>query len=108
MHLGAFLVVALVVVLTGVDMAGVTQNALRSGRTAGRADGAGIDLGVLFWVVAAALGLAAVVAASAAAFAVIKVAGAIYLTYLGLRALWSARRNQQTPATTTGPAVARS
>jgi len=41
---------------------------------------------------AAALGLAAVVASSATAFAAIKLAGAIYLIYLGLMALRSAQR----------------
>jgi RhtB (resistance to homoserine/threonine) family protein len=91
--LGAFLVVATIVVITpGVDMAVVTRNALLDGRRAAVLTALGINLGVLFWVTAAALGLAAVVAASAPAFAAIKLAGAVYLIYLGLLALRSAGR----------------
>jgi threonine/homoserine/homoserine lactone efflux protein len=91
--LGAFLLVATIVVITpGVDMAVVTRNALLDGRRAAVLTALGINLGVLFWVTAAALGLAAVVAASAPAFAAIKLAGAVYLIYLGLLALRAAGR----------------
>lgn len=103
-ELGAFLVVAAIVVITpGVDMAVVTRNALMDGRRAALLTALGINLGVLFWVVAAALGLAAIVAGSATAFAAIKFAGAIYLIYLGLMALRSAQRAQAPAA----PAPAR-
>ena len=47
---------------------------------------------------AAALGLAAVVAASAAAFTAIKLAGALYLIYLGLRALLATQRPPESTA----------
>ena len=91
--LGAFLIVAAIVVITpGVDMAVVTRNAILDGRRAAVLTALGINLGVLFWVTAAALGLAAVVAASATAFAAIKVAGAAYLIYLGVMALRSGQR----------------
>jgi RhtB (resistance to homoserine/threonine) family protein len=84
------LVVAAVVVVTpGVDMALVTRNALLHGRQSALATALGINLGIAFWSVAAALGLAAVVAASAAAFTAIKLAGAAYLIYLGVQALRS-------------------
>jgi threonine/homoserine/homoserine lactone efflux protein len=80
--LGAFLVVATIVVITpGVDMAVVTRNALLDGRRAAVLTALGINLGVLFWVTAAALGLAAVVAASAPAFAAIKLI-AVFFTGL--------------------------
>ncbi len=55
----------------------------------------GINVGILFWVMAAALGLAAVISTSATAFAAIKLAGAAYLVYLGLQALRSARKDHQ-------------
>jgi RhtB (resistance to homoserine/threonine) family protein len=91
-HLGAFLVVAAIVVVTpGVDMALVTRNALLYGRRAALMTALGINLGIFFWVTAASLGLAAVVATSAEAFAAIKLAGAVYLIYLGIQALRSAR-----------------
>jgi threonine/homoserine/homoserine lactone efflux protein len=92
MHVGPFLAVAAIVVITpGVDMALVTRNALMHGRRAAVMTALGINLGILFWVLAAALGLAAVVSTSATAFAAIKLAGAAYLVCLGVQALRSAR-----------------
>ena len=88
MHLLPFLAVSAIVVVTpGVDMALVTKNALLHGRRAARATTLGVNLGIFIWTLAAALGLAAVIAASAAAFTAIKLAGAVYLVYLGLRTL---------------------
>jgi threonine/homoserine/homoserine lactone efflux protein len=87
-HVLPFLAVSTIVVVTpGVDMALVTKNALLHGRAAARATALGVNLGILLWTLAAALGLAAVIAASAAAFTAIKLAGALYLVYLGVRAL---------------------
>lgn len=87
-HLLPFLAVsALVVITPGVDMALVTTNALLHGRAAARATALGVNLGIFLWTLAAALGLAAVIAASAAAFTAIKLLGAVYLVYLGVRAL---------------------
>jgi threonine/homoserine/homoserine lactone efflux protein len=95
MQLGAFLAVAVIVVITpGVDMAVVTRNALMHGRRAAVMTAFGINVGIFFWVMAAALGLAAVVSTSATAFAAIKLAGAAYLVYLGLQALRSARADR--------------
>jgi threonine/homoserine/homoserine lactone efflux protein len=92
-HLPAFLAVSILVVVTpGVDMALVTKNALLHGRSAARATALGVNLGIAIWTVAAALGLAAVIAASAPAFTAIKLVGAAYLVYLGLRAFF--RREQ--------------
>ncbi len=83
-----FLAVAAVVVITpGADMALVTRNALLHGRRSALLTAAGVDVGLAFWTVAAALGLAAVIAASETAFTAIKLAGAAYLVYLGVRAL---------------------
>jgi RhtB (resistance to homoserine/threonine) family protein len=95
MHLGPFLAVAAIVVITpGVDMALVTRNALMHGRRAAVMTAFGINVGILFWVLAAALGLAAVVSTSTTAFAAIKLAGAAYLVYLGVQALRSARTDR--------------
>ncbi len=93
-----FLAVAAVVVLTpGVDMALVTRNALLHGRRSALATALGVNLGIAFWTVAAAAGLAAVVAASTEAFAVIKLVGAAYLVLLGLQALVHAGRRRAEP-----------
>jgi threonine/homoserine/homoserine lactone efflux protein len=81
-----FLAVAVVVVVTpGVETALVTRNALLHGRRAAVATSVGVNVGVAFWTVAASIGLAAVVGASAEAFTVIKLAGAVYLVYLACR-----------------------
>ena len=91
MHLAPFLLVSAIVVITpGVDMALVTKNALLHGRSAARATALGVNLGIFLWTLAAALGLAAVIAASAVAFTAIKLLGAAYLVYLGVRALFGA------------------
>jgi threonine/homoserine/homoserine lactone efflux protein len=88
MNLLSFVGVAAVVIVTpGVDMALVTRNGLLRGRGAAVSAAVGITVGNLFWTLAAAFGLAAVVAASAAAFTVIKIAGAVFLVYLGLKAI---------------------
>jgi threonine/homoserine/homoserine lactone efflux protein len=87
-HVLPFLAVSAIVVVTpGVDMALVTKNALLYGRAAARATALGVNLGIFLWTLAAALGLAAVIAGSAAAFTAIKLVGALYLVYLGVRAL---------------------
>jgi len=87
-HLLPFLALSAIVVVTpGVDMALVTKNALLHGRRAARATALGVNLGIFIWTLAAALGLAAVIAASAVAFTAIKLAGAAYLVYLGVRTL---------------------
>lgn len=87
-HLLPFLAISAIVVVTpGVDMALVTKNALLHGRAAARSTALGVNVGIFIWTLAAALGLAAVIAASAAAFTAIKLVGALYLVYLGVRAL---------------------
>jgi RhtB (resistance to homoserine/threonine) family protein len=105
-HLGAFLAVAAVVVVTpGVDMALVTKNALLHGRRAALATAWGINTGIVLWTAAAALGVAAVVRESAAAFTVVKLAGAAYLVYLGVQALRAARRRAPTSPLSASPAA---
>jgi RhtB (resistance to homoserine/threonine) family protein len=87
-HVLAFIGVAgLLVVTPGVDMALVTKNALAHGRRAAVATALGINLGVAVWTIAAALGLAAAVRASATLFDLVRLVGAGYLVYLGLQ-MW--------------------
>ena len=84
-------VVAVIVVLPGPDMALVLQTGLARGRRAAVETALGINAGLLVWAVASALGIAALLDASAAAFTLLKLAGAAYLVWLGLRALNEAR-----------------
>ncbi|NRQ36286.1 LysE family translocator [Nonomuraea sp. NN258] len=76
----------------GPDFAVVVRRSAVSGRLHGMATAAGVSAGVFVWVMAAATGVAALLAASAAAFTVVKVVGAAYLLYLGARALRAAFR----------------
>ena len=87
----SFAVVAAVLTVTpGLDLALVLRAALRDGRRAAAATGVGVCVGILAWAVAAAVGVSALLAASATAFTVLKLAGAAYMAYLGVRMLWGA------------------
>ncbi len=83
---------AVIVVLPGPDMALVLQNGLAGGRRASLATALGICAGLLVWALAAALGIAALLHASAPAFTALKLAGAAYLVWLGVTALLQAWR----------------
>jgi hypothetical protein len=63
----------------GPDFIIVTRHAAISGRRAGMATGLGIASGVFVWAVVAAFGVASLLAASAVAFTVVKLIGAVYL-----------------------------
>lgn len=76
----------------GPDFAVVVRRSAVSGRGHGMAAAAGIAVGVFAWVTAAATGVAALLAASALAFTVVKVVGAAYLIYLGVKSLRAALR----------------
>jgi threonine/homoserine/homoserine lactone efflux protein len=78
-----------VVVIPGPDMALVARNVFRHGRAAGYATSLGICTGILGWGVAAALGIATILATSSVAFTILKFAGAAYLIYLGISTLLS-------------------
>ena len=85
-------IIALGTVSPGPDFAIVVRQSAVSGRLAGTATSLGIGAGIFFWMVATATGLAAVLAASAIAYGVVKVVGAVYLLFLGWKALREAAR----------------
>ena len=90
----AFCGVAFVLSVTpGPDMALVMRNGLRSGRPAAFQTILGIFVGLLGWALATAIGVAAILAASATVFTALKIAGGVYLAYLGIRTLLALRRN---------------
>jgi threonine/homoserine/homoserine lactone efflux protein len=82
-------VAAILVVTPGPDMALVARNALVGGRPAVPVTVLGICAGIVVHALAAAIGLSALLKASATAYAVVKVAGGVYLVYLGIQA-WRA------------------
>lgn len=96
-------VVALLTITPGLDTALVLRNAMRHGRPAGVRTGAGSATGLLLWRLAACAGLAMVLAASARVFTALKLAGAVYLGYLGARILWRAWRGRAQHGTAAVP-----
>jgi RhtB (resistance to homoserine/threonine) family protein len=100
-------VVLLAAMAPGPDFVIVTRHAAVSGRRAGVATGLGIASGVFVWAVVAALGVASLLAASAVAFTIVKLIGAAYLAYLGIKALIGAWRRGETLKANAQPAPVR-
>ena len=74
----------------------VITRSIHQGRRAGIVSVMGLHVGTLFHVTAAALGLSAILVSSALAFSVVKLLGAGYLVYIGIRTL----RTRESAATT--------
>jgi len=88
----AFLVASLVLAVTpGSGVLYIVTRSLVQGRRSGLVSVAGVALGNLGNALAASLGLAALFTVSAAAFTVVKYAGALYLVYLGVLMLRAPR-----------------
>ncbi|MFM0048677.1 LysE family translocator [Caballeronia grimmiae] len=87
----AFFLVAvfLLNVTPGPDTAYIVGRSVAQGRGAGIVSALGISAGCIVHTLACAFGLTAILAASATAFTVVKIAGAIYLIYLGVRLLFA-------------------
>lgn len=84
----------------------VAARTLAGGRGEGLASSFGTGLGGLVHVAAGAIGVSALVMASAEAFTMLKVAGALYLIWLGVKAIREARLPFEARAATTGTARA--
>ena len=104
----AFLgVAALITVTPGPDMAVTTRNALAHGPRGVFLTTAGITLALALWITASAIGLAALLRASAPLFLALKLLGGCYLAYLGIRAWIDSRRlHGDFLATTAAPPAA--
>ena len=83
-----FVAAALVVLLIpGPGVLYIVARSLSQGQRAGLVSVLGLSVGALVQVVAATVGLSAILLASAAAFGIVKALGAGYLIYLGMRTL---------------------
>lgn len=88
-------------VMPGPDSLLIMLRSGSQGWRAGSVAALGIGTGTMVHVLAAALGLSALLSASAELFAVIKLMGALYLVYLGISLL----RQGTSPSVATEPAV---
>ncbi|NVK34586.1 MAG: LysE family translocator [Rhodobacteraceae bacterium] len=88
--LAAFtLAVAILTITPGPDMTFFMSKTLQQGRKAGAVSVMGAASGIVIHSLFAALGISALIAASATAFAFLKYAGAAYLVYLAFQAVRS-------------------
>ena len=87
-----FFVASWALILTpGPDMLYVLTRGIVQGHRAGVISALGVTLGILVHTLAAAFGLAVLLQTSAVAFLVVKYIGALYLIYLGIKALRDTR-----------------
>src|SRR5882672_5039693 len=84
----AFLAVSLLVICTPAqDTALTIRNTLLGGRRSGVATAAGVSSGQAVWTLTTSAGLAVILVASGPLFLAVRLAGAAYLIYLGVRSL---------------------
>jgi RhtB (resistance to homoserine/threonine) family protein len=94
-----FLAAGILLNLTpGPDTVYILGRSIAQGREAGIASALGICVGSIFHSCAAALGLSAILATSAVAFAAIKLLGGAYLIFLGIKMLLDRRRQLSLPS----------
>ncbi len=91
------------IAIPGPNMIFIVTRSAAYGLRAGLVSAFGVETGTLLQLTLVGAGLATLVAASPAAFSVIKYAGVGYLAYIGFRALRSARK----PATADAPTAPR-
>ncbi|WP_372698646.1 LysE family translocator [Arthrobacter sp. JSM 101049] len=89
-------VAALLTIIPGLDTVLVLRSSISQGHLHGYATALGINAGAVAWGIAAAVGASALLAASETAFTVLKLAGALYMAWLGATMLW--RSFSRTPA----------
>jgi threonine/homoserine/homoserine lactone efflux protein len=87
-------IAALLTITPGADMAMVSRSVLIGGRREAYATTLGILAGCLVWAIVSAAGVAAVLAASETAYDALRLAGAVYLVWLGIQSLLAARRGE--------------
>lgn len=105
-HLLMFVAAGWLLNLTpGPDVLYIVSNALKSGVRAGMVAALGIVSGCFVHVLAAGLGVGALLATSATAFTVLKWVGAAYLLWMGLRLLFS-RQQPSAPLAVVADAAA--
>jgi threonine/homoserine/homoserine lactone efflux protein len=91
--LSIFITAALVLVfMPGPNTLYIIARSVQQGRIAGIISSLGVQVGSLFHVAAATLGVSAILLSSALAFNIVRYAGAAYLIYLGVKTLLTGKR----------------
>lgn len=103
--LGFAVVAGLLTMTPGIDTALVLRASVTRGTAAAYATVLGICVGVLAWGVAAAVGITALLTASRLAYDALRLAGAGYLLWLGVRLLWNARTGHASDGASSPPAA---
>ncbi|RDI65551.1 LysE family translocator [Nocardia pseudobrasiliensis] len=104
-YLAYLVFVVLVVIAPGPDTVVVLKNALAGGQRGGLMSTFGITVGNVVQGTAVALGLGALIVRSQPVFITLRWVGALYLAYLGIQALLSARRGEYAGLDETGARV---
>ena len=101
-----FVTAAMALILTpGPDTVFVLTQGVSAGKREGVASALGVSTGILVHTTAATLGLAALLRASALAYAAVKYAGAAYLVYLGAKTFWQGNELNFSDTTSGGDAA---
>lgn len=95
----------LAVMSPGPDFAMVVRNSLVYSRRTGLYAAAGLGLGILVHVAYSLLGIGLVISQSVLVFNTIKLLGAAYLIYIGIRALFSRADDHEVQSNETEPAA---
>jgi threonine/homoserine/homoserine lactone efflux protein len=91
------LAATLVVLLPGPDTLVVVRNLVRGGRPVAARTVLGVLSGLTVWVITAVLGLSAVLRASHDAYVGLRIVGAAYLVFLGIKSLRSRDNKEISP-----------
>ena len=102
--LGFAAVAAVLTVIPGLDTTLVLRSALTQSRRHAVVTALGVSTGALAWGAAAAVGAAALLAASEVAYRAVTIVGAAYMAYLGVMLIVRSFRHD--PVVVDGPAVA--
>jgi threonine/homoserine/homoserine lactone efflux protein len=98
-----FIIAALILNLTpGVDTMYILTRSVSQGKSAGLVSVAGIMSGCIVHVLCAAFGLSLILSTSANIFTLVKLAGALYLIYLGVKTLLEKNKPFETTSSEDG------
>jgi threonine/homoserine/homoserine lactone efflux protein len=101
---GLFVAASVALLLTpGPAVLYIVARSMQQGRAAGLVSVLGIHLGTIVHIVAAAVGLSALLVSSALAFAIVKYLGAAYLIWIGIRTFMARDPDPNAPAPPKAP-----